>query len=102
MAWRDDVLDDTEEYEMLFEEEAGCYNRILILCMIADCSNVREEELVLQEPDVSALSIIQWGTKYDKMYGGLNAIQSGARKQEALNGIENGEQMFFAYNGSTC
>ena len=32
------------------------------------------------------------------MYGGLNVIQSGASKQEALNGIENGEQMFVVYN----
>ena len=32
------------------------------------------------------------------MYGGLNVIQLGASKQEALNGIENGEEMFAIYN----
>ena len=63
----------------------------------SDCSNVEEEELILQ-PDVSVLSIIQWGAIYDKMYGGLNVIQSGANKQEALNGSENGKQMFVVDN----
>ena len=96
-AWRDDALDDTEEYEVLFEEE-DVTTGYLSCALIADCSNVGEEELVLQ-PDVSVLSIIQeWGATYDKMYGGLNVIQSGASKQEALNGIENGEQMFVVFN----
>ena len=96
-AWRDDALDDTEEYEVLFEEE-DVTTGYLSCALIADCSNVGEEELVFQ-PDVSVLSIIQeWGATYDKMYGGLNVIQSGASKQEALNGIENGEQMFVVFN----
>ena len=44
--WRDDVLDDTEEYEVLFEEQ-DVTTRYLSCSLIADCSNVEEEELVL-------------------------------------------------------
>jgi hypothetical protein len=97
-AWKDDALkNDAEEYEVLFEEE-DVKSGYLSCALIGDCSNVGEEELVLQ-PDVSVLCIIQeWGATYDKMCGGLNVIQSGTSKQEALNGIENGEQMFVVFN----
>ena len=77
------LLDDTEEYEVLVEDE-DVTTGYLSCELIADCSNVGEEELLLQ-PELSVLSIIQeWGSSYDKMYGGLNVIQSGTSKQEAL------------------
>ena len=92
-SWRCSALYDTE---VLFEEEDATTG--YISCpLIADCSNAREEDLVLQS-DVSVLSVIQWGEIYDKMYSGRNVIQSGASKQEALNGIVNGEQIIVVHN----
>ena len=78
-------------------KEGDVITGYLSCILIADCSNVGEEELALQ-PDVSVPSIIQWGAKYDKIYGGVNVIQSEASKNKALNGIENGEQTFVVYN----
>ena len=43
MAWRDDVLDDTEEYEELFEAE-DVTTGYLSFALIASCSNVGEED----------------------------------------------------------
>ncbi len=95
----DGALNDMEEYELVFEEEdmtAGS----LSCALIADCSNVEEEPLVLQRD----ISISKWGAKYEVgakykvMHDGFNVLQGGTIKHEALNVIENGEQMFVVYN----
>jgi hypothetical protein len=76
------VLDDTEEYEVVFEEEDTVASRFLL-------------EL---ETDVSVVCISRWGAKGIKMYNELFVNQWGDTIQEALSGIENGEQMFVVYN----
>jgi hypothetical protein len=91
-SW-DHMHDDTEEYEVAFEEDnvtAGSLSCVLI----DDCPNVEEEPLVLQID----IFISKWGAKSDMMHDGFNVLQGGAIKHEALNMIENGEQIFVVYN----
>jgi hypothetical protein len=91
------MSDDTEEYEMVFEEEDATSGH-LPCPLIEDCFNVEEEELELQTV-VSIKIIRQWGARYDKMHGEFNVTQWGATKQKTpLSRIENGEQMFAVYN----
>jgi hypothetical protein len=89
----DGALNDMEEYELVFEEE-GMTAGSLSCSLIADCSNIEEEPLVLQRDT----SISKWGAKYEVMHDGFNVLQGGTIKHEALNVIENGEQMFVGYN----
>jgi hypothetical protein len=91
------VLDDTEEYEVVFEEQGTGASGFLSCTLNADCSDVNKEALEL-ETDVSVVCISRWGAKGIKMYNRLFVNQWGDTKQEALNGIENGEQMFVVYN----
>ena len=73
-AWGDDEFDDTEEYEVLFEEE-NVTTGYLSCALSTNCSNVGEEESMLQS-DVLVLRTVQWGVMYDKVYGDLNVIRS--------------------------
>jgi hypothetical protein len=93
-SW-DHMSDDTEEYEVVFEVK-DVTSKYLPCELSADCSNVDKEALQL-EPDVYVQSIRLCGAKDNVMYHGFNTSQWGAIKQEALSGIETGEQMFVAY-----
>ena len=50
------VIDDTEEYEVLFEVEDDVAHQVTCSTLITDCFNVNEEALVLE-----VQSIKQWG-----------------------------------------
>jgi hypothetical protein len=89
----DGALNNMVEYEVVFEEE-DVTARSLSCALIADCSNIEEEPLVLQRDT----SFSKWGAKYEVMDDGFNVLQGGTIKHEALNVIENGEQMFVVYN----
>jgi hypothetical protein len=96
-SW-DHMLDDTEEYEVMFEEEDATSSH-LPCPLIEDCSDVGEEELELQT--VVSMKIMRlWGARYDaRMHGEFNVTQWGATKQkEHLSWIGNGENMFVVYN----
>jgi hypothetical protein len=93
-SW-DHTLDDMEEYEVVFEEKDAT-SRFLSSVLNPNCSDVNKEVLQL-EPDVHVESISRWGAKGKAMYHGFNVSQWGATKQEALSGLENGEQLFVAY-----
>lgn len=91
-SW-DHTLDDTEEYEVMFEEEDVTSSH-LPCPLIEDCPNVSKELMELKT-DVLVQSISRWGAKDMKVYGRTCFIQWGAIKQmDPLNRIKNGEQMF--------
>jgi hypothetical protein len=96
-SWMVDcVLDDMEEYEVVFEEADTVASRFLSCALNADCSDVNKEVLEL-ETYVSVVCISRWGAKDIKMYNELFVNQWGDNKWEALSGLENGEQLFVAY-----
>ena len=94
-SW-DHTLDDMEEYEVVFEEK-DVTSGFLSSALKTNCSNVNKEALQL-ETDVYVERIRQWGAKDNAMYQGFNVSQWGATNQEALSRLENGEQLFVAYN----
>jgi hypothetical protein len=93
----DGVLHDMEEYEVVFKDEDTMASGFLSCALNADCSDVNKVALDLKT-DVYVESISQWGAKDNAMYHGFYVNQWGATNWEALSGLENGEQLFVAYN----